>query len=116
MSKLIIDRTKWNRPGGLYNGSKPALLNQFGMCCLGFECIRLGLTEDQIKDKSMPASIFDLLEEKGAGDHLFLHGFDSTFSLDAAAINDNTNIAGKEREEQLVAHFKTVDIQLEFIN
>lgn len=54
MTKLItltIDRKRWARGG---KKGEAALLNDEGnMCCLGFACKKLGVSEEQLAQRSM---------------------------------------------------------------
>lgn len=57
---LTIERAKWRRGGDAgYSDMGPTkLLNRHGfMCCLGFDAIACGLTEDIIRDKNYPSSL-----------------------------------------------------------
>ena len=53
MKKLIIDRKKWRR--GFKNETR--LLNENGMCCLGFDALNEGFTESDIRNLHYPSAL-----------------------------------------------------------
>lgn len=119
MSKLIIDRAKWNR-GGKFQS---ALLNEHGMCCLGFYCLVLGLSKDDIEYATMPDDInyseetetkLDWLVESSCVSKCFLTS--GTDAANLAGINDDSDISDSEREQHIVEIFAKHDVEVEFIN
>lgn len=76
------------------------------MCCLGFACIALGLTEEQIRDMFYPSDLN--IHVKGLNRPIcYIDGeagyYDNTtFSSEAALINDDKTISDQEREERLI--------------
>ena len=131
MKQLIINRSKWRTGGNKWNGShgKTALLNSIGyMCCLGFYCLQLGdLTEDKIKRKG-DFGDFDSDESLFTNSNMnkvaFVYDEDSEyrsimnteFSEGAIEINDNQSIDNYTREQKLIEHFKTIDVEVVFTN
>lgn len=62
MTVLTIDRSKWRRGGQSYSNTSGYggtwLLNSEGfMCCLGFDALACGFTEEQIRSCSSPESL-----------------------------------------------------------
>lgn len=131
MKQLVIDRSKWRTGGNKWNGSHgtTALLNSIGyMCCLGFYCLQLGdLTEDKIKRKGDFGdfgSDESLFKNKNIEKVAFVYDENSEdatimntdFSDEAIEINDDGNIDSYTREQKLIEHFKTIDVDVTFIN
>lgn len=119
MLEVIIDRSKWNRaiPEVEYRQQfgLAALLNDDGnMCCLGFVCKALGLSDEQIVNKAYPQStsleIPQLTEFRDVS-----YPKDTTLSCTAAAINDSPSIPSKKKEERLKELFLEQDIKLTFV-
>jgi hypothetical protein len=134
MKQLIIDRSKWRTGGRKYDAShgKTLLLNNQGnMCCLGFYCLQLGeLTENEIKYKG-DFTTFDpdqlsltnenirnvaFLYDEDGGDDDTKRITNTLFSDEAIEINDNQKIDNYTREQKLIEHFKTIDVDVTFIN
>lgn len=108
MKKLVIDRSKW-RTGqkGLHSTGKgpTALLNTQGfMCCLGFECLRMGIPEDQIRDEGVP-NRFD--EWKAV---------DPDWISTAIELNDTPSVEldRSKREKLIEEHFAKINVQVTF--
>lgn len=123
METLTIDVSKW-RTGGVdvrnpnTTGVGPVrLLNKYGyMCCLGFECIRLGTTLDEIKYKCSPDMV---ITKADISELVHLSDYGNTekeFSLKAIQINDDDSITLSERKEKISSHFSTIGVKVEFIN
>lgn len=119
MLEVIIDRATWNRaiPKVEYRQQfgLAALLNADGnMCCLGFVCKALGLSDEQIANRAYPQStslkIPQLTEFRDVS-----FPKDTTLSCTAAAINDSPAIPSKEKEKQLKNLFLEHDIKLTFV-
>lgn len=119
MLEVTIDRSKWNRAIPKVDYSQhfglSALLNDQGnMCCLGFVCKALGLSDEQIVDRAYPQStqleIPHLTEF-----HDVSYPKDTILSCRAAAINDSPMIHSKKKEEQLKNLFLENDIKLTFV-
>lgn len=60
--KLVISRAKWGR--GIPNGG--LLLNKETglMCCLGFECLRVGIPEEAIAGRGLPGDVDSDFQDK----------------------------------------------------
>ncbi len=105
MSKLIslrIDRWRWARGGR--NGDAALLNNEQAMCCLGFACKKLGVSEDDLLNRSTPADLPALKDKlapmvrrarKGGG------YVDRAATDEAVTINDRADLEDPEREAQL---------------
>lgn len=131
MKKIIIDRSKW-RTGGNKNGNgnqtgngSTMLLNKDGfMCCLGFECIRLGRSLDDVIYKFSPSSINwgkdnHLVQRKTPeGEVCEIYSYIATteFTNIAMGINDDPDMTSDVREQKIKEHFATANIEVEFIN
>ena len=131
MKQLIIDRSQWRTGGDKWNWThgETKLLNSIGyMCCLGFYCLQLGeLTENEIKHKG-DFGDFDSDESLFTNSNMnkvaFVYDEDSEyrsimnteFSEGAIEINDNQSINNYTREQKLIEHFKTIDVDVTFIN
>lgn len=113
MTKVIVDRAKWNR--GDFEHS--ALLNEYGMCCLGFACIALGLTEEDIRDLRTPADVRGL-ENKPAARKIPLllsgNGGNSFFAHKLMVANDK-QMDDTERETQIIHLGLGAELEFEFI-
>jgi hypothetical protein len=108
---LVIDRTIWLRGEG---GSKSYLLREGDgkMCCLGFDAIEYGFTEEEIEGFGEPCELEHLPRDYrnsrcgGAG------------VTEAININDDPELSDAEREAQLIPLLKMIggydDVQ--FIN
>lgn len=122
MEKLIIDRTKWRT--GSYGETATgkgdtALLNKEGfMCCLGFECLRRGLNEDEILGQPEPETMIfdDRFEKDRFGDMVNDSGHNRSWVDQAISINDDMLTSLKEKEEKIQKIFAGQCIEVEFIN
>lgn len=122
MEKLIIDRTKWRTGscGETATGKgDTALLNKEGfMCCLGFECLRRGFTEDEISGQPEPETMIfdDRFEKDRFGDMVNDSGHNKSWVDQAISINDDILTTLKEKEEKIQKIFAGQGIEVEFIN
>ena len=112
--KVVIDRAKWDR-GKTY--ARPdcyrALRNQAGgKCCLGFACIALGLTDEQIETHGSPADL-----DNDIAPRLFFSDFGAERDAVVVAIesNDDPTISEAEREALVVKHFGELGLDVEFV-
>lgn len=129
MQQLIIDRSKW-RTGRVYldNGSlkkygSTLLLNRQGyMCCLGFYCEQLvGIPKNGLLGVPSPEELniddihnIELLVTK-IDDYEDGYTLVPTgFTTDAIEINDSISLSSKDREDQIVNHFKKIDVEVIF--
>jgi hypothetical protein len=111
MDTLIIDRSKWLRGTGA-----GALLNGGGkMCCLGFECKRLGLEDDVILDIDMPDELMDKDADLELPEWLSETHPESDVYI-AAQINDRKGLIEEEREQKITKIFAAHDIEVKFID
>lgn len=124
--KLTIDRTRWNGGGNVYESS---LLRDDGkMCCLGFYCLAKGKTPDEILGFEMPAS----LPNTSGLEELVIEDFgesrlSSLIARRLAHVNDinpyphhglpsNEDWTLAMREAKIIELFKTIGVEVEFIN
>jgi hypothetical protein len=116
---LTIQRSKWRRGGGnsyKVEGYGPTrLLNDRGyMCCLGFDALACGFTENNIYDRTDPESLgFKGLATTRPGYAELRLDFKSAFLpkntppvQEAITINDSHHITDDEREEALHVVFR----------
>lgn len=108
---LFIDRSRWLRGDG--NGQ--LLRRRDGkMCCLGFECLRRGVSPDLIAGFDMPREL-DV-------DHKLLAGLiegcgnDSRIARDLAGVNDRTSLSEPEREAEIIAGFWELGVAVKFVD
>jgi len=118
--QLIIDRRKWYRGKG---GDNSKLLNEYGMCCLGFLSLAKGYTKDEIAYKSLPwrLPLSELLlpEMTSCYNTENLDSNDkcpTMLSETMARINDDRSLTEPEREAQLTEEFKKIAIDVVFVN
>lgn len=113
MKELIIDRSKWrtgdNGPHKTGSGDTELLNKEGFMCCLGFECLRLQLSEQDILDVGEPCDIKDE-SERWEEEHT------SDFAEAAIDINDDSKSTLEEKEKKLIPLFKSEGINISFIN
>lgn len=106
---LIIDRSKW-RTATSGRGDTMLLNDEGYMCCLGFRCHQMGIPEEDLLDISHPEDVFDW----NIPDLVKKRGGDTAFTTSAININDDKCLTSKEREQELIEHFATKDIIVEF--
>lgn len=123
---LIIDRSKWRTGGDEESKNrtgkgKTKLLNGYGsMCCLGFEAKRCGIPLKNLFGVEMPDGIIKKYTRKIS--HLvvhhefFGHSANTGFAIYAMDINDDCDFTAKDREIKIKEHFKTIGINVKFIN
>lgn len=127
MKKLVIDRARWSRGR---TEMRTLLFNDESdlMCCLGFDMINEGYTQDVITNKAAPSSCtyttgdfrnshwskeinLELASEL-LGDYILPSGL---FEDVAINVNDSINMNDEVREKLLQELFLLVDIDLTFI-
>lgn len=111
--EVVIDRTKWYRGRGSPD-SKLMRMDDGKMCCLGFACLKLGATEDQITGEEYPEGTDILLrgltiKEKGKLKN-------TIFSQQAAHVNDDQGLGDSNREKQLYEMAIESGFKFTFIN
>lgn len=119
MQELVIDRQKWRtgQEGPHKTGDGPTqLLNEEGfMCCLGFECLRLGLTEDNILQIGEPQEVdeayYDNIDYMLTGAR-----FQKDWVTEAININDSVTMVLAEKEEAIIKLFANQGVNVTFIN
>ena len=120
--KLTIERYKWLRGTGPWDS---VLWNPYKNkgCCLGHACIKLfSIVEKNIYGVATPIIIYkDLPEHNFMVDknitinnqHTYSNSF---FTKKATDINDYVGLCDAEREAKLIELFKTVDVELSFVD
>lgn len=120
MDKLVIDRKKWYRGKG---STESRLLREDGqMCCLGFDMLRRGFTEDQILDAGTPEEV-DGLEGEIDG-LVFLQESDddgtnyyspTETNEELVTVNDDEGVDEADRERAIKNLFASIDVEVEFV-
>lgn len=117
--KLVIDRTRWLR-----GESQGVLLRARDgkMCCLGFEAIRRGCTEDEIAGVTTPAYLskdnphIKLFTDLSLVDERGLPYDDNALCESLTATNDAGDLSDAARESRITELFAEIDIEVEFVN
>lgn len=108
---LVIDRARWKT--GTSGKGDTKLLNDLGfMCCLGFECSRNGIPDEELLGVGDPY----YLNRLSRIDHLYPPDQSSAFADDAMYINDDTSYDNTRRELEITKHFSTIGVTVQFIN
>jgi len=112
MKTLIIDRKKWRRghPGSTY------LLSPDGMCCLGFDCINEGFSEEAIKGMSVPVEL--AVKIKGITKEYNGRLKRTKICTLLMETNDRVKclISEEKREKKTTSLFKKIGREVKFIN
>ena len=120
MEKLIINRQWWLRGTG---GGKLLDPETKKMCCLGFECLRLGYTEEEILDKGLPNNLRDITKLP-----LWLQTAEAGIPVDLLAAANDRRVSYEVgygrfiprsetmREAYIATMFYFQDVEVEFIN
>lgn len=118
---LIIDRTKWLRGEGPRSSALLRPLDR-KMCCLGFRCIKAGVSEQEILDKVTPRNCLEENEDilSKLPSWMFfesepLNGIPKIV-CEMMRTNDDVNSPDRYKEEQLTELFAEVGEKIEFIN
>jgi len=128
MKEVTVKRSLWTGEDGYLWGEDKDHPNENGlfcsgtgrMCCLGFVCEKAGISKHEMEGNGMPEDLFSFLRK---GDVLDVWGLvedsgeevtNSDLSCRAAAINDDREIAQKQKEEMLTALFAEHEIKLTF--
>lgn len=120
--KVTVERSRWLRGEG---STESALLRTRDgkMCCLGFACITLGRTEDQIRGWISPTSgqyCVDGSLLAGSNTRLVVrnesgHWTEPDVVAEAMVINDNRDMPDDQRETTLTTLLSQIGIDLEFV-
>jgi hypothetical protein len=123
---LIIDRSKWRTGGDEESKNrtgkgKTKLLNGYGsMCCLGFDAKRCGIPLKNLLGVAQPEGIIKKyvckIPHLIKSDGLFETDVNTKFAERAMDINDDDYLTPKDRELRIKKHFKTIGINVKFIN
>lgn len=132
IKEFQVERNHWLN-GNTYNiinydnqGYDPKLSNNlayYNMCCLGFFCKAIGLTDQQIDNKNSPESILNSTLDASYNPFGDLVSFDteSEWWKDgelfqaAMVINDDYHMSLGDRERDLIALFLEYGIVLTFV-
>ena len=112
MEKLTIDRRMWLRG----EGSECSVLfrpSDLKKCCLGIYLSSVGISNEEINSKRCPSDVDGELP-----DWLLDEKKDSYLCKELICVNDDNdgNLTEGDREEEIKDLFKTVDIEVKFIN
>ena len=122
--KLTIDRERWLRGEGSTN-SKLLRLSDGKMCCLGFYCIALGLSQEQIREVNSPIGVADKLLAKGiwmvapVSSEELSGGVRRDVDIGAGnlmEINDSVIEMPDKREKLIAEEFVKHGVNVEFVN
>lgn len=119
MQELVIDRQKWRTgsdgPHKTGEGTTQLLNEQGFMCCLGFECLRLGLTEENILQIGEPQEVdeayYDNIDYMLTGAR-----FQKDWVTEAIEVNDNPELTLDQKEALIESIFGKEGIEVKFIN
>lgn len=122
---VVIDRSKWRCGGegvGRIGEGSTELLNKEGyMCCLGFACLRAGLSKKTILRVARPDSEELVIErhrsvpQKLTAVNLYSTSGDIEWVNKAINNNDSKSFTPKEREYRIKQNFKTGGHTVEFV-
>jgi hypothetical protein len=115
MRKLIIKESKWYR--GLGSGSRLLVPLDGRMCCLGFDSLACGATEQQILGVTFPSNLVPTLEKQK---WLYICNPSArdmgSYQSRIAEVNDDRNITESERKNLLSELFREGgNIELVFV-
>jgi len=120
--KFVVDRKTWNRGNSFI---RSALLNNNGMCCLGFAAVACGYHEDEIFDEERPEKLVQTLAEDNVNQPNRWFGglveeidgeWSGTIVSNAIIItNDDEDISDSLRESKLKKLFNSIGIDVEFV-
>ena len=106
MTTFKIKRSSWCR-----GSNQSALLRADDkMCCLGFVCKQLGISEKLLRDRSYPNE----LHANAPAELVASDGYDNALSISAAYINDDATLSDSEREKALLSLFEKHGHELVF--
>lgn len=101
ITKVTVRVKDWHRGKG---GDESRLLTKRGkMCCLGFECLARGFTEEDIRETSLPEDMVDVLYfNERLGSRAIpsltkLDGSDTKLVKECIYINDDADIDDETR-------------------
>lgn len=122
LKKLVIDRSKWACGKPPDNADDNCLLNDNGMCCLGFYARQAGYAAKTIREAGMPSVIYEESindkkrnQAKQRFDKLLNQkGDDSVSALELAKVNDSENYGPEGREAAVAALFKKLGTRVVF--
>jgi len=118
--KFTVERSRWLR-----GGKDSCLLSREKnkMCCLGFVCKHLGMSDEDIELAQMPSSLKLTLRKKLEGILLRKVAYfgsnwhiDTRWAQEAAEINDNMDIQDDLRERSLTDLFGVNGHELIFVD
>lgn len=125
---VTVERRRWLRG----EGSTPSRLlrsTDGKMCCLGFACLALGKTEDEIRDRKSPLSRNIVTPDDRIVENSRAPGFDTCLieidhrgpqhrdeTTKAMSVNDETGLDDPFREGRLTALLEPLGIDLVFVD
>lgn len=114
--KLTIDRTKWLRGEG--TGNSALLREKDGkMCCVGFYCLALGKTKEEISERKWPLKTWPEFAWLVRQEDTLRRPNDETCDNNGVTLwklNDNPEV--ENREARIAEAFAKNGVEVEFIN
>jgi hypothetical protein len=111
--KLTIERDKWQR-GEV--GAKLLSPETGKMCCLGFYCLAIGMTPEQIVGQGTPWCVSESLPPEGQWLVGRLRGMGNVRNADPLMLtNDKLSTSEHEREKELAKEFAEHGVEVEFV-
>lgn len=117
--EFTVNRKTWNRGRG---GETSALLNERGMCCLGFAALACGYLEKDIDGVAHPEDLVtNIKDNNGDSPNIWFDGLltddeiaPSDIGLSIINTNDNVEIDDQRREEKLAELFAQLGVKVNF--
>ncbi len=122
--KVIVDRQNWYR--GYDHGCSRLLITQLEeavgkMCCLGFVCLAMGCTKEDIENMPSPHGLSRPAIEKIS--NLVIPnkhrsgGYENNEEVNEMIdVNDDSDINDTEREGKLINIGKRIGLDMSFVN
>jgi len=117
---FTVQRSRWLR--GTRSGKLRDSLTGH-MCCLGFVCQELGVSDKDMTEKQMPTDLYSAAKTKVVGvllkaqpEGAYYEHLLASWVNKAASVNDNIVISEEDREETLINLFGANDHKLTFID
>ncbi len=107
MMRVEISREKWLRGEG-HDGSQLLRKSDKKMCCLGFVCLALGATREQIMDVGLPSRVSSVKLPQWMRR--------SSDVLKAVSINDAIDMDDATRERHITEIFACHRLQAVFVD
>ena len=116
MLDVVIDRTKWGH--GIQGGY--LLQRNDKMCCLGFICKKIGLSDESIFNTGLISTLYEDKTEQVPDSicKLFKYSENENRQLQNVLVdvNDSHTMAEDLKESEIIRIGKEADINFSFIN